>query len=535
MNLSYTLAFIAGLVSFLSPCVLPLVPAYIGYMGGRITHTVAAQSGTVVLQKTSLGARFGTLIHSLVFVLGFAVVFVSLGLLGTAFVSVIGRQNLSLVTGVISRAGGVLIIFFGLHFMGVLSSVFNRLLARPTLLNSPLIAVALAAFSAILMTWIFEDWLPALPAIAFLLLWFFTAGAFSQPQQFWTSVIQSLQARMYADTRRQMIAQGNQGYLSSFAMGVIFSAGWTPCIGPIYGSILTLAASGGDVNQAGLLLTAYSLGLGIPFILAAILLDGAQGILRRLQRHLHTIELVSGAFLVAMGVLVASGNLQSISQNFANQFADFSYRLENCTISLFEGEIMVGDFSACFNAPTASAASAPAEESLALADPPSILDLSSTLPTPDGESSSLEALAADTILGTPAPAFTTVNDAGDPVTLEDYRGQVVLLNFWATWCGPCRIEMPAFEAAYARYGEDGLVIVGVNNQETVEDVTGFRLEQALSFPLLMDETGAIQRAYGVRSYPSTFLINRDGAIIAQHFGALTTDQIGVLIDDALAS
>ena len=122
-------------------------------------------------------------------------------------------------------------------------------------------------------------------------------------------------------------------------MGVIFSAGWTPCIGPIYGSILTMAAMGGDVATAGSLLLAYSLGLGIPFVAAAFLLDGAQGILRHLQRHLHKIELVSGAFLVLIGVLVASGRLQDLSQNFATQFADFSYNLEDCVDQAQPGQI----------------------------------------------------------------------------------------------------------------------------------------------------------------------------------------------------
>jgi hypothetical protein len=144
-----------------------------------------------------------------------------------------------------------------------------------------------------------------------------------------------------------MIAQGHQSNAGSAMMGVIFSAGWTPCIGPIYGAILTLAAQGGDIATAGTLLLAYSLGLGIPFLFAAFLLDGAQGILRQLQRHLHKIELVSGAFLVLIGVLVASGRLQSLSQNFATQFADFSYNMEECVVKLNTGEIALGGFVGC--------------------------------------------------------------------------------------------------------------------------------------------------------------------------------------------
>src|SRR5450432_1630664 len=103
MQLSFSLALIAGLVSFLSPCVLPLVPAYIGYMGGRVTNTVAAGTinGSSAALTPSVGSRFSTMLHGLAFVGGFTFVFVALGLLGTAFVSEIGRQNINVITGII--------------------------------------------------------------------------------------------------------------------------------------------------------------------------------------------------------------------------------------------------------------------------------------------------------------------------------------------------------------------------------------------------------------------------------------------------
>ncbi|HLU11843.1 MAG TPA: cytochrome c biogenesis protein CcdA, partial [Oceanobacillus sp.] len=120
MNVTLWLAFLAGLVSFLSPCVLPLVPAYIGYMGGRVTNTVAAQtmSGTAVLVKPTFVSRLSTLIHGIAFVSGFTFVFVTLGLLANIVVQrLIGGQNIALVLDIIARVGGLLIIFFGLHFM----------------------------------------------------------------------------------------------------------------------------------------------------------------------------------------------------------------------------------------------------------------------------------------------------------------------------------------------------------------------------------------------------------------------------------
>lgn len=528
MQLSFSLAMIAGLVSFLSPCVLPLVPAYIGYMGGRVTNTVAAQTtGGALALKPTLGSRFSTLLHGAAFVAGFTFVFVAIGLLSTAFVNQIGRQNVNIVTGIIGRAGGLLIIFFGLHFMGVLPSIFNRLLARRQALNSSLISIAAALIGGALLLWVFEDWLFALPLFVLLLLWLILGGGFSQPETFWTKVIVGLQRALYTDTRRQMIAQGHQSYAGSAIMGVIFSAGWTPCIGPIYGSILTMAAMGGDVAIAGTLLLAYSLGLGIPFLATAFLLDGAQGILRHLQRHLHKIELVSGAFLVVIGVLVASGRLQTLSQNFATQFADFSYNLEECVVKLNQGEITLGDLPNCIN--DAGSTSAEATTSIApeaqAADVPSIIDLAAS--APETREIGLE-------IGKIAPGFSATTDSGASFRLADQRGKVVILNFWATWCGPCRVEMPEFEKAFNAFADQGLAIIGVNNAETAEDIAGFRDELSLTFPLLVDADAGVQELYGILAYPSTYVLDRDGVIIAQQFGPMTAQQISEFVDQALA-
>ncbi len=526
MQLSFSLAFIAGLVSFLSPCVLPLVPAYIGYMGGRVTNTVAAQatSGAVGIR---LNSRFSTMLHGLAFVAGFTFVFVVIGLLGTAFVNQIGRQNINAVTNIIGRAGGLLIIFFGLHFMGVLPSLFNRILTRRQILNTPLISLAAVLIVGVALFWVFEDWLFALPLLVLFLLWLVLGGAFAQPENFWANVINALQRLLYTDTRRQMVAQGHQSYAGSAIMGVIFSAGWTPCIGPIYGSILTMAAMGGDVGTAGSLLLAYSLGLGIPFIAAAFLLDGAQAILRHLTRHLHKIELVSGAFLVVIGLLVASGRLQTLSQNFATQFADFSYNLEECAVKLNQGEIDLGGFFACVNGSGIDTPQTTASESITAAPAASSPDVPSILAIADAPQTREVGLEVGKI----APGFSATAEDGTPFTLADQRGQVVLLNFWATWCVPCRVEMPEFEQA--SQANPGLTIVGVNNSETRDEIAGFRARFGLTFPLIVDSDARLQELYAIHSYPNTYVLDRDGVIVAQHFGALTAEQIAEIAAQAL--
>ena len=542
MELSLGLVFIAGLVSFISPCVLPLVPAYIGYMGGRITRTVAVStaSGPAVAAQPAAN-RAAILLHGLAFVAGFTFVFVTIGLLTTAFVSVIGGQHVNTVTGIIGRLGGLVIIFFGLQFMGVMPALFARLRANERLLGSPLTgaAAALVGTAVILWgftgtvalwdpaVWEFAPWAPA-AALAFsagYLLWLTLGGAFTQPQRFWTRLLNSLQRAIYLDTRREMARPGQQGLGGSALMGVVFSAGWTPCIGPVYGAVLTMAANGGSIAQAGALLVVYSLGLGIPFLLTALMLDSAQGVLRRLRRHMRKIEVFSGAFLVLVGILVATGTLQRLSLQFSSgQFADFSYSVEESVIDLFGIREAPADAGTAGEnpAPTAPDGAQSAPQSSAGPALPSISGLAET----SGPATGLD-------VGQAGPDFETVTDSGQPVRLSDLRGQVVLLNFWATWCGPCRVEMPAFEAAFQNYGDAGLAILAVNNAEPPAAVQAFRQEMNLSFPLVMDTDGAVQRRYGVQMYPSTFLLDRSGTIIARHFGPLTEAQLTDMLDDAL--
>ncbi|MDL1902766.1 hypothetical protein FBR02_18600, partial [Anaerolineae bacterium CFX9] len=180
------IALIAGLVSFLSPCVLPLVPAYVGYMGGRMTHMVAAQtSGGTITASSSILHRVSTFIHGLAFVAGFTFVFVVIGLLGTAFITQIGRQNITLVTRIISHVGGVIIILFGLHFMGVLQALIRRILERPQLIGTPITTLIFTALALALIVWALIEPLLIVPAAALLMLWVVLGGGFTSPRAFW--------------------------------------------------------------------------------------------------------------------------------------------------------------------------------------------------------------------------------------------------------------------------------------------------------------------------------------------------------------
>ena len=129
------------------------------------------------------------------------------------------------------------------------------------------------------------------------------------------------------------------------------------------------------------------------------------------------------------------------------------------------------------------------------------------------------------VVGAPAPDFTVQDLAGNTVTLSALKGQVVVINFWATWCGPCRLEMPALQAKYDDHKDDGLTVLAVNWGDTNEAAGVFVDELGLTFPVLMDPGDTVNNLYRVRGYPTTYFINRDGMIDQQHVGILSDSQL----------
>lgn len=362
LDVSLPIAFIFGLISFVSPCVLPLVPAYISYMGGRMLQTAEATDTTVTVGPSGqavaqrrFGARLDMLLHGVAFVTGFTLVFVLLGVVTTALLSQVGSGNVNSVKTILSHLGGVLIIFFGLHFSGLLPALFERVRRIQSRPVHTLIVAGLIVLATVILLWgiagrlaIWESPnanIPNLPpapiwpdvlavaAVAMVILFMVLGGAFTDPRGFIVKLTNTLDMMLYADTRREMRADAPNGLLGSMLMGVIFSAGWSPCIGTVYGSILTMSAMTGNVGYAALQLLAYSLGLGIPFIMAAGALDAMQSLFRKINRRMRTIKLVSGLLLVFIGLLVASEQLQQLSvQLSSGQFLEFSMQLEDSAL-----------------------------------------------------------------------------------------------------------------------------------------------------------------------------------------------------------
>ena len=650
-NVTIGLALVAGILSFISPCVLPLVPAYIGYMGGRLTHNVSRQTAAGTVSTVSLALRLQMLLHGIAFVLGFTIVFVIIGLFTTALSSLAG-QHVSTFTEILGRVGGLVIIFFGFQFMGVMPRFFAwlRQKGQAGILDNVVFSIAFAILASGLIYWAFlEQASVALPLIAILAAVLFVKGAFTEPASFWHGTLDRLESMLYSDTRADIGGSGREGLLGSTFMGMVFSAGWTPCIGPLLGTILTVAAASGatsgDIAQGMLLLTAYSIGLGIPFIVTALLMNSAQGVLRRLQRHMHKIELLSGSLLIAIGILVASGQLQSLSQTFSRgEFADFTFRVEECGVGFFDGELGLSHVGAClggslvpvainqsasglfapempeqeflfhgeagrlidfevrsvneavpefemilFGPGDVELASASKAESLEsddrlypltgfelpgdglyrvvmrnasataasrfrvkVRDAEIVVATTATSPSNQDEISAGESIPSDDAMtsfsdiaadlqpavglaaGNRAPAFTIETLDDDVVALSELRGRVVLLNFWGTWCGPCRREMPEFEKAYLEWNEQGFDILAIAYNDTEEAMASFRDEFDLSFPLALDDSGAINDAYGIQTRPSSYLLDRNGVILARHFGIMTESQLSELLNEALA-
>ena len=227
-NLGIGIAFLAGLASFLSPCVLSLVPAYIGYLGGR----------SMAVAQEREPSKWETFSHGVAFVLGFSVIFILLGIATAALGSILydAREWLA-------KIGGVVVVIFGLHMTHIIRIPFLEYDLRP---------------------------------------------------------------ESQTDRKR--------GYISSFMMGIFFSAGWSPCVGPVLGLILTLSLSGGSIVQGALLLTAYSAGLAIPFLIAALGIGWVTTILRKYGKVMYYVEIAMGVLMIIIGFMLFFGTFEYLAR-----------------------------------------------------------------------------------------------------------------------------------------------------------------------------------------------------------------------------
>lgn len=236
-EISIFIAFTAGILSFVSPCVLPLVPSYITYITG-----VSFKEFTDAAVKPRV--RWATMLHSTLFISGFSTVFILMG----ASASYLGQVLIEYQSWIM-KGGGVLIIILGIHFTGIINLPFLQMEKRFELRKKPL------------------------------------------------------------------------GYLGSFLVGVVFAAGWTPCIGPILSTILIYASTSKDYMTGIYLLTVYSLGLGIPFFVSSLAFSTFLSAFEKMKRYMRWITLISGIFLILIGILFLTDTFREVNA-FFNRLAN---------------------------------------------------------------------------------------------------------------------------------------------------------------------------------------------------------------------
>ncbi len=228
-SVSIGLAFLAGLASFLSPCVFSLVPAYISYLSGRSISEI----------ETDLApGRWTSIMHGLAFVVGFSVIFISLGIA----VALVGGA-LGTIRFWIARIGGIIVILMGAHLTGIMH----------------------------------------IPLLNY-------------------------------EVKPKTNLQINRGYLTSALIGVFFSAGWSPCVGPVLGAIYTLVMNGGSIGSGIQLLSAYSAGLGVPFLLSAAAVGWTMKILQRYGKTLHVVQIFMGVILIIIGFMLFMGTFEQLAR-----------------------------------------------------------------------------------------------------------------------------------------------------------------------------------------------------------------------------
>ncbi len=238
-EITYLGAFIAGLMSFLSPCVLPLIPSYITYITGLSFSDLQSEHPPARIRRK-------TLTHSACFVAGFSLIFILLGATAT-LVGTLLQQH----TELLRKAGGVMIFMFGLHIAGLLP------------------------------------------------------------------------IRLLMGEKRISLHSKPAGLFGSFLVGIVFAAGWTPCIGPVLGSILTLAATEQDVEQGVSLLLFYSAGMGLPFLLSSLALHRFLVLFHRFRKHIRLAEIMAGIMLMVSGVMIYFNWLARLSGYALNLLGEY--------------------------------------------------------------------------------------------------------------------------------------------------------------------------------------------------------------------
>lgn len=458
-GISALTVFLQGILSFFSPCVLPLVPLYLGYLSGGLGAESTSGGGNAGNDaKNGGGVRL--FLRVLFFTLGISAAFFILGL-GASAAGTFFKEQRTLI----ARIGGIIVILFGLYQLGLFGR--TRLLSEEHRIPFHMEKMAMSPVTALIM-------------------------------------------------------------------GFTFSFAWTPCVGPALASVLLMAGSAQTSGKGFLLIGVYTLGFVLPFLSAGIFTAKLLEFFRRHRTAVRYTVKAGGVLMVFMGVLMFTGTMNSITGSLAAVQENTAAQTDT------EGDVSGDpDMEPDTDSDTGSDREVDAGSdtdsdknqdgnSSADADAPQ-----STKGTEDSGSADSRTAAYD---------FELTDQYGNTHTLSEYRGKVVFLNFWATWCGPCRAEMPDIQKLYEEYsaqGEEAEVVIlgaaapGLGQEGSQEEIAQFLEENGYTYPVLMDTGYEMFNWYGITAFPTTFMIDKDGYIYGYVPGQMTEDIMRSIIQQTL--
>lgn len=449
-NVSFVLVFLEGILSFFSPCVIPLIPVYMSYLAGNAKK--AREDGVIIYERKKV------LFHTLFFVLGISFAFFILGMSFTALGNFFSNNKI-----LFTRVGGILIVILGLFQLGVLDFSF---LQRERKIHINLADKKVNPFMALVL-------------------------------------------------------------------GFTFSFAWTPCIGPALSSVLIMASGAKTSVTGNLMVFVYAMGFVFPFLLLGLFTTQVLDFLKSKRKLLKYTIKAGGVILIIMGIMTFTGwmngvssYLNSISINQQSSQGDVADDKEESALDENTDSSVENDMSIEKQQSNTDTGASEGEKSET---------------TSNTDENQEEAAAF------PAFDFALTDQYGNEHTLSDYKGKVVFLNFWATWCPPCKEEIPHIEELYKEYNinKDEVVFIGVtnpkseeypNNQDEEKDeIISFLETNEYTFPTLFDETGEIFQEYNITAFPTTFMIDKEGNVFGYVPGMMTKDIMKNVINQTLQS
>ena len=265
--------------------------------------------------------------------------------------------------------------------------------------------------------------------------------------------------------------------VTALVMGFTFSFAWTPCVGPALASVLLMTASAATKVTGFLYIAVYTAGFVLPFLAVGLFTTTLLEFFKNHMKVVHYTVKIGGILMIFMGILMLTGKMNAVSG--------------------------------------------------ALSSTETQEEATETEPEEEEE-------AAEEVKTIPAIDFTLKDQYGNTHTLSDYKGKTVFLNFWATWCSPCRAEMPDIQKLYEEFQQEDVVILGVaapnlGREKSEEGIKGFLEENGYTYPVVMDTDAEAFQAYGINSFPTTFMIDKDGNVFGYIPGQLSEETMRDII------